>query len=53
MTQPGADGPQEEKIHEVDPGTPKHLQVQFYGVASFEMSLSLKKFHCEMISREP
>ena len=37
MVQDGADGPQEEKIMEVDPGTPKHLQLQFYGVESFEM----------------
>ena len=44
---------EEEKNPEVDPGTPKYLQLQSYGVESFEMSLSLKHFHYEMISRDP
>ena len=53
MVHVGADGPEEEKIHKVDPGIPKHLQLQFYGVESFEMSLSLNHFHYEIISRDP
>ena len=53
MVQAGADGPEEEKTHEVDPGIPKHLQLQFHGVKSFEMSLSLNHFHYEIISRDP
>ena len=38
------------KIHEVDHGTHKHLQLQFYNVPveSFEISLSLDHCHTKL-----
>ena len=50
MAYAGDDGPVEEKKAEVDHGTPKHLQLQFYNVPveSFEMSLSLDHCHTKL-----
>ena len=48
MVHAGDDDPEEEKMHEVDHGTHKHLQLQFYNVESFEMSLSLDHCHTKL-----
>ena len=42
------DDPEKEKKAEANHGTAKHLQLQFYNIESFEMSLSLNHFHMKL-----
>ena len=48
MVHAGDDDPEEEKKAEANHGTAKHLQLQFYNIESFEMSLSLNHFHTKL-----